>query len=50
MKKVVFDILKKLITSKQKNNSFYATNFDDIVHPGSAVNLYDAKSLFYDIQ
>ena len=48
----------KIITSKKKCDSCCATTFDDIcatifddiVHPGSALYLCGAQSLFYDAQ
>ena len=32
------------------DDDFYATNFDDIVHPRSVLDLCGAKSRFYDVQ
>ena len=35
--------------SRKKSDSFSATNLDDIVHPGSALDLCGAQSIFYDV-
>ena len=39
----------KIIVSKKNKYSFDATNFDDNVYYGSALNLYEAEFLFYDV-
>ena len=40
----------KIIASKKKCDSCCATVFYDIVHPGSALDLCGAQSLFYDMK